>query len=91
MAALFESDGKEEKFLGFPEEHESGSSLHDSESDISVSTVNTQDFNITDLETKVVVQEWNSNCEAVKLIPLLKTLRQSPIFPVLLLPLISLN
>ena len=44
MADPFETDGEKEDFLGFPEERESSKNLADNESDISVSTVNTEDL-----------------------------------------------
>ena len=46
MAALFESNGEEEKFLGFLKKHESGRNIPKSESDISGSTVILKTFRI---------------------------------------------
>ena len=65
MAALFESDSEEKEFLGFGQENESNRNISDSESDISVSSVNTEDlseFDETDSETEEgEVEQWNTN------------------------------
>lgn len=72
MAALFDTDSENEDFLGFPKECESSTNLSDSESDISVSTVNTEDLSDfdpnkfeTDDEEEEVNEQWNSNRDAV--------------------------
>lgn len=72
MAAIYDSDSENEDFLGFPKERESSTNLSDHESDISVSTVNTEDLSDfdpneweTDNEEEEVNEEWNSNRDAV--------------------------
>ena len=73
MAALLDSDSKEEEFLGFGQQLESGRNISDSESDISVSTVNTEDlsdFELTDSETEEdSIVEWNANRDPVVVNP----------------------
>ena len=69
MAALFDSDSKEEEFLGFGQQLESSRNNSDSESHISVSTVNTEDLSnleLTDSETEEEsFVEWNANFDPV--------------------------
>lgn len=74
MAEPFESDSAEEDFSGFPKERESSINHTDSESDISVSTVNTEDLsdfdpNQWESDKKEVDQEGNSNRDAVNVNP----------------------
>ena len=73
MEALFDSDSEEEEFLGFGQQLESSRNISDGESDISVSTVNTEDlldFELTDSETEEdSVVEWNTNRDPVVVNP----------------------
>ena len=75
MADPFETDGEKEDFLGFPEERESSKNLADNESDISVSTVNTEDLsdfdpNEWEIDDEEEVDElYNSNRDAVNVDP----------------------
>ena len=76
MADPFETDDEEGDFLSFPEERESSINHSDNESDISVSTVNTEDLSDfdpneweTDNEEEEVDQRWNSNRDAVNVDP----------------------
>lgn len=73
MAALFQSDSEEEEFLGFGQQLESSRNVSDSESDISVSSVNTEDlsdFELTDSETEEDgVVPWNTNRDPVEVNP----------------------
>ena len=63
MAALFDSDSEEEEFIGFTVEPGFERNNPESESDISVSSVNTEDLsdlNLTDQESgEEDEQEWN--------------------------------
>ena len=65
MAALFNSDSEEEEFIGFTIEPEFERNNHKSESDISVSSVDTEDLpdlNLSDQESgKEDEQEWNED------------------------------
>lgn len=73
MAALFQSESEEEEFLGFGQQLESSRNVSDSESDISVSSVNTEDlsdFELTDSETEEDgVVPWNTNRDPVEVNP----------------------
>lgn len=73
MAALLNSDSKEEEFLGFGQQLESGRNISNSKSDISVSTINTEDlsdFELTDSETEEdSIVEWNANRDPVVVNP----------------------
>ena len=75
MAEPFETDGEEENLSRFPEECESSINPTDSESDILVSTVNTEDlldFHPHKFDTykeEEVDQRWNSNRDAVNVNP----------------------
>ena len=66
LAALFQSDSKEEEFLGFDQAEISriNRNLLDNESDISVSTVNTEDLSDIDSTNSEIEEEdeqWNTN------------------------------
>ena len=65
MAALFDSDSEEKEFIGFTVELGFERNNPESESDISVSSVNTEDLsdlNLTDQESgKEDEQEWNED------------------------------
>ncbi|PFX20609.1 Peptide methionine sulfoxide reductase MsrB [Stylophora pistillata] len=73
MAAVVQSDSEEEEFLGFGQQLESSRNVSDSESDISVSSVNTEDlsdFELTDSETEEDgVVPWNTNRDPVEVNP----------------------
>ena len=65
MASFFESESEEEEFIGFVQERESPRNTSDLESDITVSSVNTEDlsdFSVSNSESgEEGDEEWNSN------------------------------
>ena len=65
MAALFDSDSEEEEFIGFTIESGFERNYPESESDISVSSVDTEDLSDLDLSDQESgeedKQEWNDN------------------------------
>ena len=73
MASFFESESEEEEFIGFVQERESPRNTSDLESDITVSSVNTQDlsdFSVSNSESgKEGDEEWNSNPDPVVVTP----------------------
>ena len=78
LAALFQSDSEEEEFLGF-DRSRINRNLSDNESDISVSTVNTEDLSdidSTDSEIEEEEEQWNTNPAPVQVNALWKILGQ---------------
>ena len=73
MASFFESESEEEESIGFVQERESPRNTSDLESDITVSSVNTEDlsdFSVSNSESgEEGDEEWNSNPDPVVVTP----------------------